>query len=258
MISGSMLLLSFLPRGLGETVGSCGVCAIPATDVSTNGAALPAGELAAAGFDLRVFSWKSKPPGGEALGVGSFCVGAEVATLPGAPHGLAGASSSTSASSACSLGEVGGGAAGRAGKARAIGAGQGREPLLAVAGGAVAGGGGALGAFFGGARVVIVGTTVVVLETGSLLAVLGPAGGAGTSTMTEHFGQRAFLPAYFTSTLNLVAQAGQRHRTSDMVESLWKQARQESETGEVRAGKQLPGSPLSARSAAAASFRRGE
>lgn len=72
-----------------------------------------------------------------------------------------------------------------------------------------------IGTTFGCACVVMVGTTVVLLEIGSLPA-------AGTSTTTEHLGQRAFLPAYFASTLNFALQAVQRHKTSDMVESLWK------------------------------------
>jgi hypothetical protein len=36
----------------------------------------------------------------------------------------------------------------------------------------------------------------------------------GTSTTCWHFGQRAFLPAYFASTLNFVWQAEQRQRIS--------------------------------------------
>jgi hypothetical protein len=72
------------------------------------------------------------------------------------------------------------------------------------------GGGGAGTAAFGGAFAVAAGMTVVLLETGSLPA-------AGTSTTSVHFGQRAFLPAYFASTLNFVAQAVQRQRTSAMI-----------------------------------------
>jgi hypothetical protein len=59
----------------------------------------------------------------------------------------------------------------------------------------------------------MVGTTVVLVETGL------PA--EGTSTITEHLGQRAFLPAYLESTLNFAVQAGQRHKTSDITESLF-------------------------------------
>ena len=97
----------------------------------------------------------------------------------------------------------------------ATAAGLGIEPLLAGVGGTGMPTAVADRFAFGGACVVMLGTTVVLLEMGWLPA-------AGTSTTTEHFGQRAFLPAYFASTLNFAAQAGQRHKTSDMVESLWK------------------------------------
>ena len=71
-------------------------------------------------------------------------------------------------------------------------------------------------ATFGGAWEVIVGTTVVLVETG-----LFPP--AGTSTITEHFGQRAFFPAYLASTLNFAVQAGQRHKTSDILRAFCKE-----------------------------------
>jgi hypothetical protein len=106
------------------------------------------------------------------------------------------------------------GAAGRGGNGLATGAGR-----LEEAGPTLVDG---MPADFGGACVVMLGTTVVEEDAGAFTVLGGfPAvGGAGTSTITEHLGQRAFLPAYLASTLNLAAQAGHRHKTSDMVESL--------------------------------------
>ena len=68
------------------------------------------------------------------------------------------------------------------------------------------------------------GCTVVLFEgdcpAWTLVEVSDSAPAAGTSTTTAHFGQRAFLPAYFASTLNFAEQAGQRHTTSDMIKSV--------------------------------------
>lgn len=97
----------------------------------------------------------------------------------------------------------------------AAGADLGSEPLAVLGGTGMPTAVDDILAGFGGACVVVLGTTVVLLEMGWLPA-------AGTSTTTEHLGQRAFLPAYLPSTLNFAVQAGQRHKTSDMVESLWK------------------------------------
>jgi hypothetical protein len=79
------------------------------------------------------------------------------------------------------------------------------------------------GLALGGACVVMDGWTVEPLDTdwpaGMFVPVSESAPAVGTSTTTAHLGQRAFLPAYFASTLNFAEQAGQRQTTSDMLTS---------------------------------------